>query len=47
MKKTVYQVPELEIIKLKAPIVLQAGSDGTTSKPIIPGEDTGDGPVYD
>lgn len=29
MKKTEYQAPELEVIKLKAPIVLQAASDGT------------------
>ena len=30
MKKTEYQAPELEVIKLKAPIVLQAASDGTS-----------------
>jgi hypothetical protein len=39
MKKTEYQAPVLEIIKLKAPIVLQAGSDGSTTKPIIPDHD--------
>ena len=47
MKKTEYQTPALEIITLKAPIVLQAGSDGTTTNPVIPTEPTGDGPDYD
>ena len=31
MKKTEYQAPEMEIIKLKAPIVLQAASDSSTT----------------
>jgi hypothetical protein len=47
MKKTEYKTPELEVIKLNAPVVLQAGSDGTTTTPVIPTEPTGDGPVYD
>jgi len=31
MKKSEYQAPEMEIIKLKAPIVLQAASDSSTT----------------
>jgi len=31
MKKTEYKAPVLEVIKLKAPIVLQAASDGNGS----------------
>ena len=31
MKKTVYLSPEMEVIKLNAPVVLQAMSDGSGS----------------
>jgi hypothetical protein len=31
MKKTVYLSPEMEVIKLNAPVVLQALSDGSGS----------------
>lgn len=46
MKKIEYQTPELEVITLKAPVVLQAASDGTNN-PVVPPTEPSDEPTLD